>query len=83
MAVFAGALALAGQTWAQAHLAPTRSAIIMSMEPVFAAFFAVLLGGEDLTARMLLGGGMVLTAMLVVELVLRRKIEAEVPRIAV
>ena len=26
---------------------PTRSAIIMSMEPVFAAFFAVLLGGED------------------------------------
>ena len=55
----------------------------MSMEPVFAAFFAVLLGGEDLTARMLLGGGMVLTAMLVVELVLRRKIEAEVPHIAV
>jgi drug/metabolite transporter (DMT)-like permease len=83
MAVFAGALALAGQTWAQAHLAPTRSAIIMSMEPVFAAFFAVLLGGEDLTARMLLGGGMVLTAMLVVELVPRRKIEAEVPHIAV
>ena len=31
MSVFAAALALAGQTWAQAHLAPTRSAIIMSM----------------------------------------------------
>ena len=83
MAVFAGALALAGQTWAQAHLAPTRSAIIMSMEPVFAAVFAVLLGGESLTARMLLGGGLVLTAMFVVELVPRRKIEAEVPHIAV
>ena len=83
MAVFAGALALAGQTWAQAHLAPTRSAIIMSMEPVFAAFFAVLLGGESLTGRMLVGGAMVLTAMLVVELVPRRKIEAEVPHIAV
>jgi drug/metabolite transporter (DMT)-like permease len=83
MAVFAGALALAGQTWAQAHLPPTRSAIIMSMEPVFAAFFAVLLGGESLTARMLVGGAMVLTAMLVVELVPRRKIEAEVPHIAV
>ena len=39
-----------GQTWAQAHLSPTRTAIIMSMEPVFAAFFAVLLGGEALTA---------------------------------
>ncbi len=83
MAVFAGALALAGQTWAQAHLPPTRSAIIMSMEPVFAAFFAVLLGGESITGRMAIGGVMVLTAMLVVELVPRRKIEAEVPHIAV
>jgi len=83
MSVFAGALALAGQTWAQAHLAPTRTAIIMSMEPVFAAFFAVLLGGEQVTARMLGGGLLVLTAMLVVELVPRRKIEAEVPHIAV
>ena len=49
MAVFAGAGALLGQTWAQAHLPPTRTAIIMSMEPVFAAFFAVLLGGESAT----------------------------------
>ena len=83
MAVFAGALALAGQTWAQAHLAPTRTAIIMSMEPVFAAVFAVLLGGEPTTVRMLVGGALVLTAMLVVELVPRRRIEAEVTHIAV
>jgi drug/metabolite transporter (DMT)-like permease len=83
MAVFAGALALAGQTWAQAHLPPTRAAIIMTMEPVFAAFFAVLLGGESVTARMAIGGMMVLTAMLLVELVPRRKIEAEVQHIAV
>lgn len=83
MAVFAGALALAGQTWAQAHLPPTRSAIIMSMEPVFAAFFAVLLGGELHTARMVVGGLLVLTAMLVVEISPRRKIETEVPHIAV
>lgn len=83
MAIFAGAAALLGQTWAQAHLPPTRSAIIMSMEPVFAAFFAVLLGGESITARMVVGGAMVLTAMLVVELVPRRRIEAEVPHIAV
>jgi drug/metabolite transporter (DMT)-like permease len=83
MAMFAGAFAMAGQTWAQAHLPPTRTAIIMSMEPVFAALFAVLLGGEDLTTRMLVGGLMVLTAMLVAELVPRRHIEAEVPHIAV
>ena len=83
MALVAGALALAAQTWAQAHLPPTRTAIIMSMEPVFAAFFAVLLGGESLTARMLLGGAMVLGAMLLVELVPRRRIEAEVTHISV
>lgn len=83
MAVFAGALALAGQTWAQAHLPPTRAAIIMTMEPVFAAFFAILLGGESLTLRMALGGAMVLAAMLTVELAPRRKVEAEVPHIAV
>jgi drug/metabolite transporter (DMT)-like permease len=83
MAVFAAALALAAQTWAQAHLSPTRSAIIMSMEPVFAALFAVLLGGEDATLRMLVGGSMVLAAMLVVELAPRRKVEAEVTHIAV
>ena len=83
MAVFAGAGALLGQTWAQAHLPPTRSAIIMTMEPVFAAFFAVLLGGESAGPRMFLGGGLVLAAMLIVELVPRRRIEAEVPHIAV
>ena len=83
MALFAGAAALLGQTWAQAHLAPTRSAIIMSMEPVFAAFFAVLLGGESTTARMLLGGALVVAAMLLVELLPRRRIEGEVPHLAV
>jgi drug/metabolite transporter (DMT)-like permease len=83
MAVFAAGLALAGQTWAQAHLPPTRSAIVMTMEPVFAALFAVLLGGEDATARMLLGGAMVLAAMLMVEVGPRRKVEGEVPHIAV
>jgi drug/metabolite transporter (DMT)-like permease len=83
MALFAGAAALLGQTWAQGHLPPTRAAIIMSMEPVFAAFFAVLLGEDAFTTRMALGGAMVLTAMLVVELLPRRKVEAEVTHIAV
>ena len=68
MAVFAGAGALIAQTWAQAHLTATRAAIVMAMEPVFAAVFAVLLGDESVTARLLLGGGLVLGAMYLVEL---------------
>lgn len=67
MALIAGALAMLGQTWAQAHLPPTRSAIIMSMEPVFAAAFAVIFGGESFTARLLIGGGLVVTAMLLAD----------------
>jgi drug/metabolite transporter (DMT)-like permease len=70
-AVAAGAAALLLQTWAQAHLAAARAAVIMAMEPVFAALFAVLLGGERLGMRVVVGGPLVLTAMLVSELVPR------------
>ncbi len=68
MALAAGALALWAQTWAQAHLTATRAAIVMALEPVFAAFFAVTLGGESLTRRMLVGGALVVAAMYLVEL---------------
>ncbi|WP_106818938.1 DMT family transporter [Janibacter massiliensis] len=68
MALAAGAGALLAQTWAQAHLSATRAAVVMTLEPVFAALFAVLLGGESATARMLLGGALVLAAMYVAEL---------------
>ena len=83
MAVFAGAFAMIGQTWAQAHLPPTRAAIIMSMEPVFAAVFAVLLGGESATIRMAVGGLLVLAAMLMAELGPRGTVEAEVQHLVV
>ncbi|MFL6178036.1 MAG: DMT family transporter [Ornithinibacter sp.] len=68
MALVAGALALWAQTWAQAHLTATRAAIVMALEPVFAALFAVTLGGESLTGRMLVGGALVVAAMYLVEL---------------
>jgi len=82
MALVAGALALIVQTWAQAHLNPTRAAIAMTMEPVFASAFAVMFGSESVTWRMLLGGALVLSAMYLVELAPRRKIEAEVQHLA-
>jgi drug/metabolite transporter (DMT)-like permease len=82
MALIAGALALIVQTWAQAHLTPTRAAIAMTMEPVFASAFAVLFGSESVTWRMLTGGALVLAAMFLVELAPRRKFEAEVQHLA-
>jgi drug/metabolite transporter (DMT)-like permease len=80
MALVAGAVALVVQTWAQAHLDATRAAIIMTMEPVWAGLFAVLLGGERLGARVVLGGAMVLAAMYLVELGPRRPDEQDVAR---
>lgn len=81
MALIAGSFAMLAQTWAQAHMPATRAAIIMTMEPVFAATFAIALGGEDLTFRVLAGGSLVLAAMLLAELAPHRKIEAEVPHL--
>jgi drug/metabolite transporter (DMT)-like permease len=83
MAVFAAGLALAAQTWAQAHLPPTRAAIIMCTEPVFAALFAILIGGESMTSRLLVGGTIVLAAMLLAEVGPRRHVESEVPHLTV
>jgi len=72
MATAAGVFALWAQTWAQAHLSASRAAIVMTLEPVFAAFFAILLGGESLTGRVLVGGTLVVAAMYTVELLGRR-----------
>ena len=67
-ALAATALAFVVQTWAQAHLAPTRAAVIMTMEPVFSGIFAVVLAGEVLGARVLAGAACVVAAMLLTEL---------------
>ena len=69
------------QTWAQAHLAPTRAAVVMTMEPVFAGIFGVAFGGDDLTGRVVVGALLVLAAMFLVELGPRRAAEARVERL--
>ena len=73
LAVVAGALTMVLQTWAQARIEPSRAAVVMAMEPVWAAAFAVALGGERLTLRMVTGGMAILAAMYLVELAPRRR----------
>lgn len=68
MALIAGAGAMLMQTWAQSHLPAARAAIVMTTEPVFAAAFAVAFGSDLLTGRMVFGGGLILAAMYLVEL---------------
>jgi drug/metabolite transporter (DMT)-like permease len=62
-AVFATALAFLIQTWAQAHMPSTKVAVILVMEIVFAAFFAIVFGGEHLTVPVTIGGVLIVSAM--------------------
>lgn len=64
-AIIAGVVTMLAQTWAQRHISPTRVALMMTFEPVFASGFAVALGGETITARLLVGGSLILLATLV------------------
>lgn len=66
LAVIAGAATLFLQNWAQAYVAPTKAAVIMCSEPMWAAFFAVSIGGEAITWQMVLGGLSIMTAMYLV-----------------
>ncbi len=71
LAVFAGAVTLFLQIWAQARVEPTKAAIIMAMEPAWAAAFAVAVGQEDFTLRMLAGGMSIIFALVVISLPIR------------
>ena len=67
-AVACTAVAFVIQTWSQAHMSTTKVAVILTMEVVFAAFFAIVFGGETLTLQKALGGVLVVIAMLVIVL---------------
>ena len=62
-AVICTAVAFVVQTWSQAYMSSTKVAVILTMEVVFAALFAVLFGGESLTLQVATGGAMVVLAM--------------------
>ncbi len=62
------AVAFSVQAWAQRHTSATRAALIFSMEPVSAAVTSYLVAGEILAPIAMLGAGLILAGVLVVEL---------------
>lgn len=66
-AVPATSLAFFAQTKMQQFTTPTHTALIFSMEPVFAAISAFFFAGEILTTKGLIGAGLVLAGMLIAE----------------
>ncbi len=67
LGVVASAIAFCVQAWSQAHLPATRTAVIMTGEPLWAAITGILLASDPVTARLLIGGALILAAMRVVE----------------
>ena len=63
--VLATSFAFYVQTWVQSLISPAQTSIILTMEPVFAGIFGVLLAGNILSVRFLLGAACVLVAMLI------------------
>jgi drug/metabolite transporter (DMT)-like permease len=53
------------QNYGQQYLSPTKTAIIFTLEPVFAALFGVLFGKEIITIFGLIGATMIFTALLI------------------
>lgn len=66
--VFATIFAFFVQIFAQRHIGPTRTALILLSEPVFAAIFGYLLLNEVFTLKKLLGAGLLFAAMIIAEL---------------
>ncbi|WP_379967783.1 DMT family transporter [Ectobacillus sp. sgz5001026] len=72
-AVMGTALAFLIQTVAQTYTSPTRVAIILSMEPVFAALTGVIIANEILSTSALIGCSCILFGMIFAELPTKRK----------
>jgi drug/metabolite transporter (DMT)-like permease len=66
--LLATALAFFIQSWAQRWSSPTRTALIFSMEPVFAWVTSFVVAGELLSRRGTLGAALILAGIILVEL---------------
>ena len=72
--LLATALGFLVQTWAQRVISPTRTALIFSLEPVFAWLTAFVVLGETLRGWHAAGAILILTGVLMVELRLLRRL---------
>ena len=78
-AVFGTAAAFTIQSYAQQHLPPTQTAVLLTLEPVFAWLTSLLLFHEHLGPRALLGASLILVAIILIELLPTRPQPTEIP----
>ncbi|HYQ95424.1 MAG TPA: DMT family transporter [Candidatus Eisenbacteria bacterium] len=68
LSIVATAFILVLQTWALGKTKPVRAGVIYSLEPVFAAVFAMAFFAEGMSAREVLGSAAILAGVVVAEL---------------
>ena len=78
-AAVASALGFFVQTYAQQHLPPARTALILASEPAFAGLFGYLLNDDRLTAVEWLGAALIMVAIVAVELLPRLRTTEPLP----
>jgi drug/metabolite transporter (DMT)-like permease len=73
LALFPSLLAYLLQVWAQKKADETKTALILSLEAVFAAFFAWGFGGEIFSMKKAIGGGIMLIGTVLSEIELKEE----------
>lgn len=61
------------QSIAQRHMPSPKTALLLSLEAVFASLFSVLLGYEALQATLLIGGGIIMASIIILEVSPQKK----------
>ncbi len=68
LGLLSSAFSFFAQTFAQKHTSPARAAVILGCEGLLGSIFSVLLGYEPLTLNLILGGLIIFTSLLVMEI---------------
>ena len=68
LAIFSGVICLVGQIWAQKHLSPNETSIIISQEGLFASIIAIILYGEVITTNLIMGAILMTVALLILQI---------------
>lgn len=63
MGLIASSIATLTQSYGQTVVSSTRAAIIYSLEPIFAALFAILFGSDQLSLQILIGGALIMVGI--------------------
>ncbi len=68
LGIICSAFCFIGQSVAQKYTSPTHTGLIFSLEPIFAAIFALLFLSEVVTMQLLIGGALILAGNVVAQL---------------